>query len=166
MKRVMFTLLLGMMISGCNAQDKGKSGNETPVKDTVATTIPKATWKVDKEVDENGNIIRYDSIYSYSYGNLDSIPFGMDLDSIMKRIPFFSHGNLSSFMSDRYPGHIFERDSLMPGNRFFEEFFERQRGDNFSDMKQLMQQMDSLQRIIMGKTDELLPPSAEKKSKI
>lgn len=166
MKRVMFALLLGTMISGCNAQDKGGSGNAIQDKDTSVTVKPKATWKVDKEVDENGNIIKYDSVYSYSYSNMDSIPFTMDLDSIMKGIPFFSHGNLSSIMQDQDLGHIFDRDSLIQGNRFFEEFFERQRNGDFSEMKQLMQQMDSLQRTIMGGNGYLLPRAIEKKSKL
>lgn len=166
MKRVMFALLMGTMVFGCNAQDGGKLENEDQAKDTLTVREPRGRWKVDREVDENGNIVRYDSIYSYSYGSMDSIPFEMDLDSIMKGIPFFSNGNLSSFMSEQNLGHIFEPDSLLQGNRVFEDFFERQRGDNFSDMKQFMQQMDSLQRTIMGKDGQFRAGTGEQRSKI
>ncbi|HUH45586.1 MAG TPA: hypothetical protein VLZ54_00425 [Arenibacter sp.] len=166
MKRAMMALLLGALISGCNAQEKGGSKNENQGKDTLATKMPKATWKVDKEVDEDGNIVRYDSIYSYSYRNMDSIPFGIDLDSIMKGMPFLSHGDLSSFLQGQNLGHVFDKDSLMQGNHFFEEFFERQRTHNFSDMKQLMRQMDSLQQIIMGGKNGFLPKTIEEKSRL
>lgn len=155
MKRMMFALLMGTMIFGCNAQDKGNSDQTIHVKDSLATSGPHATWKVDREVDENGNVVRYDSIYSYSYGNMDSIPLGIDLDGIMKKMPFFSQGNFSDFMADGNLKSFFGPDSLMQGRRFFEEFFEGQRGHDFSDIKQLMQQMDSLQRTIMGRNDSL-----------
>jgi len=36
----------------------------------------------------------------------------------------------------------------MNGNHFFDDFFERQRNNNFSDMRQLFQQMDSLQNMM------------------
>lgn len=163
MKKMMFTLLLGMTLSQCNAQDKGRFDSRVERKDTLNTEKPRATWKVDKEVDENGNIIRYDSIYSYGY--MDSIPFGLNLDSILKGIPFFSDRNLSSFMSERDLDHFFNRDSMMQGDQLFREFFKRQQSDNFPDMKLLMQQIDSLQRTIMGGNNDLLP-RVEEESKL
>ena len=169
MKKFMFTLLLGLMLTGCQAQsDQGKSKEDLAKKSTDSLTVdkPKISWKVDKKYDEAGNIIGYDSIYSYYYDNMGKFAEEMDLDSIMKSMKFFSHGKLSSLMEDHNFGQFMDMDSLMNGNQYFNDFFERQRNNNFSDMRKLFQQMDSLQNMMMEKHRSFLPEDKEEKSKL
>jgi hypothetical protein len=90
----------------------------------------------------------------------------MDLDSIMKSMKFFSHGKLSSLMEDQNLGRIMDMDSLMNGSQYFNDFFESQRNNNFSDMQKLFQQMDSLQNMMMEKHRNFLPEEKEERSKI
>jgi len=153
MKKFVFTLLLGLMLAGCQAQDdRSKSKVDLAEKstDSISVDNPKIRWKVDKEYDEEGNIIEYDSIYSYSYDNLMNLPMEMNLDSVMESMKFFSHGKLSSSMKKQNLGPFMDLDSLMNGSQYFNDFFERQRNNNFSDMRKLFQQMDSLQNMMMG----------------
>lgn len=152
MKKFMFSLLLVIFVISCHAQDKQLDSKDTLKEkngDSLMIAQPKISWKVDKKLDEEGNVIGYDSIYSYSYENLGNWTKEMDLDSIMNSMKFFSHGNISSFFEDHDLGRFFDTDSLMNGNHFFDDFFERQRANNFSDMRQLFQQMDSLQNMMM-----------------
>jgi len=87
------------------------------------TTEPDVDISVNKEYDENGNIIRYDSTYSYSYSGGSYAEF----DSIMKSMmpgqlhgfndPFFSDDFMSGFPSpfggDPFFNNFFLTDSLM-----------------------------------------------------
>ena len=169
MKKFVFALLLGFMVVGGQAQtDRNKSKADLAEKNTDSLSIdkPKISWKVDKKYDEEGNVIGYDSIYSFSYDNLGNLPKQMNLDSIMNSMKFFSHGNLSSFFEDHDLGRFFDKDSMMNGNQFFDDFFDRQRTNNFSDMRQLFQQMDSLQNMMMEKHRNFVPDETKSKSKI
>ncbi|MCK0146608.1 hypothetical protein MWU78_13210 [Arenibacter sp. F26102] len=169
MKKFVFALLLGFMVAGCQAQnDQSKAKDDLIEKNTDSLSVhkPKISWKVDEKYDEEGNVIGYDSIYSYSYDNLGNLRKEMNLDSIMNSMKFFFQGNLSSFFEDHDLGRFFEKDSLMIGNQFFDDFFERQRANNFSDMRQLFQQMDSLQNMMMEKHRKFMPDETESKSKL
>ena len=66
MKKYILLFFVSLLSVSCSSQ-----GNETKKveKEDTKTDIvdaPKGSWTVDKEFDENGNLIRYDSIYSWS----------------------------------------------------------------------------------------------------
>jgi hypothetical protein len=169
MKKFVFTLLLGLILAGCHAQDdRSKSKDDLAEKKTDSTFLeqPKISWKVDKKYDGQGNIIGYDSIYSYSFDNLRNLPRDMNLDSIMGSMRILSQGNLSSFLEDHNMGRFMEMDSLMNGDQFFNDFFERQRSNGFSGMQELFQQMDSLQILMMERHGNLTPDASGEKSKL
>jgi hypothetical protein len=169
MEKFMFTLLLGLMLTGCQAQsDQGKSMEDLVGKNVDSLTVdkPKISWKVDKKYDEAGNVIGYDSIYSYSYDNMGKFAAEMNLDSIINSMKFFPHGKLSSLMEDQNLGQFMDMDSLMNGSQYFNDFFESQRNNNFSDMQKLFQQMDSLQNMMMEKHRNFLPEDKEERSKM
>ena len=169
MKKLVFSLLLGLMMASCQAQDdRNRSRADLADKNTDSSAVdkPKISWKVDKKYDENGNVIGYDSIYSYSYNNFKKMPMEMDLDSIMGAMKFFSQDDLSIFMEEYNLGRTMDMDSLMNGHHLFKDFFEGQGHHNFSDMRKLFQQMDSLQNIMMERFGQFKPEAMEEKSKI
>ena len=69
-------------------------------------------------------------------------------------------------MEDHNFGQFMDMDSLMNGNQYFNDFFERHRNNNFSDMRKLFQQMDSLQNMMMEKHRSFLLEDKEEKSKL
>ena len=69
--------------------------------------LPKENSKVTREYDEKGNLIRFDSVYSYSYSSDSTLM----KDFSSKDFPDL-FGNNFSFFSD----------STFSGNSFFEEF--------------------------------------------
>ncbi|RAJ09054.1 membrane lipoprotein lipid attachment site-containing protein [Arenibacter echinorum] len=169
MKKIVFTLLLGLMLAACQAQDdRSKSKVELVDKNTDSITVdkPKISWKVNKKYDEEGKVVGYDSIYSYSYSNINNLPKQMNLDSIIGSMKFFPHGKISSLMEDQNLGQFMDMDSLMNGSQYFNDFFESQRNNNFSDIRKLFQQMDSLQNMMMEKHRNFLPEDKEERSKI
>ncbi|MCK0135140.1 hypothetical protein [Arenibacter sp. S6351L] len=169
MKKFVFSLLSGLILVACQAQDdRNKSKVDLAEKntDSISVNKPKISWKVDKKYDEKGNVIGYDSIYSYSYSNLKNLPKEMNLDSIMNSMKFFSQGNLSFFMEGHNLGQFMDMDSIMNGSQYFKDFFERQRSNNFSDMRELFQQMDSLQNMMMERHRNFKPEAIEEKSKL
>lgn len=169
MKKYVFALLLGFMVAGCQAQnDRTKSTIDLVEKktDSLAVDKPKISWRVNKKYDEEGNVIGYDSIYSYSYNNLRNLSEEMNLDSIMNSMKFFSQGKLSPFLEDDDLKRFLDKDTLLDGNPFFDDFFEKQRANNFSGMRELFQQMDSLQDLMMEKHHKLIPNTKVDKSKI
>ena len=169
MKKIVFTLLLGLILTGCHAQDdRSKSKDDLAEKKTDSSFLekPKISWKVDKKYDEQGNIIGYDSIYSYSLDNWRNLPMDMNLDSIMGSMRILSQGNLSSFLEEHNMGRSMEMDSLMNGDQFFNDFFERQRTNGFSGMQELFQQMDSLQSMMLERHPNYKPDTSGEKSKL
>ena len=70
MKKTAFTLLFLILFLGCNSQEKENQETQTDKKEK-AIIKPKEKWDVKKEYDEFGNLIKYDSIYSYSYSNIE-----------------------------------------------------------------------------------------------
>jgi hypothetical protein len=102
---------------------------------------PKTNIKVNKEYDEQGNLIRYDSTYSYSYSNMDndSIPN----DSIFSM--FRDHFNHRfSFSEDPFFKDFFFRDSVMKDDFFNDDFFMKRFKQNMEQMDNLFQEMDSV----------------------
>lgn len=113
------------------------------------TTIvqPNIKIEVNKETDDQGNIIRYDSSYSYSYSSSDMK--ADELDSLFKQ---WKENTLFSDPNFTYPSfpfdHFHDNDSLWKDPVFRQDFFKR---DFFSDDRwdKLMERFsfpDSLRR--------------------
>ena len=101
-------------------------------------TQPDVRTEVHKELDEQGNVIRYDSTYSWSYSGTDSTWAGVmpDIDSMMQQLgasfdfnpweqDFFSQDAFASpFSSDSTGG--FQEDFFFNSFQDFETFFKQQ----------------------------------------
>lgn len=158
---------VALSLTSCNAQEKkgDAENNDTAMTNKTETqNEPRGTWKVNKEVDENGNLIRYDSIYTYSYGNVNGkeIP-PQKMDSAMasfqkymqERMPqSFTQGMMHPFLSDSINGNFFEKG-------FFENHWE----NFFPEMQQQLKQMDSLHQQFFQQAQPGLFPLEEKKNK-
>ena len=167
MKKIAFAIAVALSLTSCNAQEKkGNAENDDTAMNnkTGFQNEPRGTWKVNKEVDENGNLIRYDSIYTYSYGNMNGkeIP-PQKMDSAMtsfqkymkERMPqSFSPMVMNPFMNDSLNGNFFEKG-----------FFENNWEDFFPEMQQQLRQMDSLHQQFFQQNQPGLFPPEERKDK-
>ncbi len=144
MKQIIISLFLSsMVLSGCKGQNNEEANNTS--KETI--NQPQTEVKVNKEYDENGNVVRYDSTYSYFYSNID----GDSLleDSIMMN--FKSHFNEKfGFSSDPFFDDFFFQDSLMQYDFYNNDFFIERYRKNHKKMNDLFFEMDSIKNLFFG----------------
>ena len=134
MKLTVFPIIVAMLISsGCNGQtNKKNSSDEAPAN-------PKTNISVKKEFDKNGNLIRYDSTYTYSYSNAGNNV--LMNDSVLNM--FEEHFNRNFFFSDApYFEHFFYGDTLMKNDFYEDDYFFKRFRNNSMAMDSLFRKMD------------------------
>ncbi|MDP3312167.1 hypothetical protein [Lutibacter sp.] len=62
MKKYILFLIIGLLALNCNGQKDDIKKEEVEENQKTIAKQPKGSWKVNKEFDKNGNLIRYDSI--------------------------------------------------------------------------------------------------------
>lgn len=135
-RAVNLAIALLITLSSCNGQSK-KVENITMI-DSVA---PQTNIVVNKEYDQDGNLIRYDSTYSYYYSNIEGDTILGD--SILSN--FKSHFNEKYFFSDQpYFKDFFFDDSLMWYDFYKKDFFYNRFRNNMERMNSLFREMDSI----------------------
>lgn len=120
-------------ICSCQGQDiKKKENNLKP---------PKVDIKVNKKYDDDGNLIGYDSTYSYFYSNISLDTLLMD--SLQKSFePFFKENSQQIFNTNF--NKLFFNDSLQIKDFFYDDFFQKRFQLNTQYFEKMMLEMDSL----------------------
>tara|TARA_R110002020_G_scaffold475481_2_gene710477 strand:- start:976 stop:1476 length:501 start_codon:yes stop_codon:yes gene_type:complete len=162
MKKLFLIALVATLATGCNAQNKNSDLAQSDNK--ANTEKPKGSWKVNKELDENGNIIKYDSIYSWSSSNQQGLT-EKERDSIMKSFSsaFWGHFSLSE---EGFPS--FSGGNMPSLDDFFKDDFFKNGGINQSfNMDDLQKRMEALQKQFFDqyKPKPLIPAEPEKEPK-
>lgn len=153
-KTIIFTVFVSLMLVSCNGQNK--LDKTTDKKDTIK---PEIDINVHKEYDEDGNLIRVDSTYTYFYSNIKN-------DSLLEKeifnrfkLNFKGHFKPidSLFLEDFYIDEPFNLD-----NFYTDEFFK----DNFrfhqKRIDDILKQMDSLKNNYYKNQKKLLNKEIEK----
>jgi hypothetical protein len=149
MKKYVLLFMVGLLSISCNGQ-KNEQKTETKESDEKLVEQPKGIWKVDKEFDENGNLIRYDSIYSWSSnGKFDNLSLS-DKDSLMQSFKSRFFTNYSGFENEGFE-NVFSQDSLFSKRFFNDDFFGSNFGNDFMDIDKLRQQMIARQKKFLEK---------------
>ncbi len=142
MKQIIFSLFLSVLaLVGCNAQNQEGTGKINI--DSTNIIKPQTEVKVNKEYDDQGNLIRFDSTYSYSYSNIENDT--LLEDSIMSN--FKHHFNKSNyFSSDPFFTDLFFQDSLLQNDFYNNDFFIERFKQNHQKMNRLFFEMDSIKK--------------------
>jgi hypothetical protein len=141
----MIGAFLSLSLASCSGQsnDSGKLAQNGTKQYAADTSKPKISYKVNKEYDDKGNLIRFDSTYSYVYSGAGS-SFGGPADSLLKTFRFDFPSRLSlgdstrSFFSDPFFSDPFFKNGF-PADPFRNSSF----GTDF-----LKQQMEFHQRML------------------
>ncbi len=159
MKTYAFLLIIALWSVSCSGQEDKVIKEESKQAENKIED-PKGTWRVDKEFDENGNLIRYDSIYSWSSSKFDDIA-SLDKDSLMQSFKSRFFTNFSKFENERFE-NVFSQDSLF-SNRFFnDDFFISPLGKEIMDIDKMRQQMIARQKQFLEKyQSEFVKPKDE-----
>ncbi|WOD42409.1 hypothetical protein [Hwangdonia lutea] len=162
MKKYALFLTMALLSVGCNGQKK--TNKKAEVTDNIETIgkQPKGSWKVDKEFDEYGNLIRYDSIYSWSSNKEfdDLSAFGKD--SLVRSFEKKFFRNFSQFKNQGFED-MFTSDSLFSKHFFNDDFFGSDFGKDFMDIDKIRQRMLDRQKKFLEKyQSEFIKPEIEK----
>ncbi|AUS06611.1 hypothetical protein [Pseudotamlana carrageenivorans] len=161
MKKSLILIAVGLLVASCNGQNKEGNTMAPSEKNKDAVEAPKGSWKVDKEFDEHGNLIRYDSIYSWSSNDTfkDVSPFTRD--SLMQNFKSKFYSNYSRFENEGFK-NMFSQDSLFSKQFFNDDFFGSSFGKDFIDTEKLRQDMLEKQKKFLEKyQSELIKPEDE-----
>ena len=148
MKHVVAFLFI-LAITGCMGQEKEKDEISKDEKQEMAQE-PKGQWEVHKEYDDLGNLIKYDSIYSYDYSNTKDDSIKINLDSIMD--------SFRGYFEDKVPfdwkrdfSYFPKTDSLFMKDFFKEDYFYKNWERHHSDIEDMIKKMDSVRNAFLRK---------------
>ncbi len=129
------TALLAMV--SCNGQNKNNTNSES--KNDANSPITEI--KVNKEYDEEGNLVRFDSTYSSYYSNIKTDDFARDsiFDNFRKQFH-----SLYPFSSKPFFDELFFEDSLLQYDFYRHDFFSERFRQNTRRMDRLFMEMDSV----------------------
>ncbi len=153
--------MIGLLSGSCNSQKNDTE--KTEIKESEGTVVeqPKGSWKVDKEFDDDGNLIRYDSIYSWSSnGKLNNLST-VDEDSLLQAFKSRFFTNFSDFKNNGF-NDVFSKDSLFSKHYFNDDFFGSDFGKDYMDIDKITQQMIARQKKFLEKyQSEFIRPEDE-----
>lgn len=137
--KTVYLLIMGIafIFNSCNAQDKiGKNEKMNAVKN-----IPKEDIKVNKEYDDEGNLIKYDSTYTYYFSNTDKNQslrdsiFEAFINKFHRQYPFSDKTLFNDF---------FFQDSLLKYDFYKNDFFTERFRRNMEQSEKIFMEMDSI----------------------
>jgi len=133
------------VVTACNSQEKEKKD-----KEVTKEIKPETRWEVKKEYDEFGNLIRYDSLYTWKYSNVRGDSIAINLDSIMDT--FRKHfETTSSFKWDEYFSYFPKNDSLLMDDFFRRDYYLKNYERQDREFRDIMKQIDSSRNAYLKK---------------
>ncbi len=168
MKRLVLLAVIALVSFGCSGQEQPAKGNQqSQVKtDENLANQPKISWDVKKETDENGNVIRYDSTYTWSYSSTNGDSMVVNVDSVMQSFHSYFNTRLP-LIWERSLTQPLWRDSLFYRDFYRDDYFYRRWQQDFFKMDDMFKQMDSLRNQFFHDQYPglLMPPPTEGKKK-
>lgn len=128
-------------VANNQARTTSQHGHEAMPPTAQPVDTPQVEVKVNKEYDDQGNLIRFDSTYTKVYSSLggDSLL----IDSLMQG--FMQHfQGMGAWGMDQGFNDLFFRDSLLHYDFFHDDFFRQRLQLNQDYLEDMMQRMDSL----------------------
>jgi len=149
-------IIISVALISCNGQTKSQ---ETVSK--ADTNAPHTDIKVKKEYDKNGNLVKFDSTYSYYYSNIKNN--SRLRDSIFNNFKDqFNHKYF--FSKDPFFNDFFFSDSLLKYDFYKKDFFLGRFRNNMNRLDSLFWGMDSLKDSFFNRQFNLpLKPGASVK---
>ncbi|RLD59514.1 MAG: hypothetical protein DRJ01_11210 [Bacteroidetes bacterium] len=126
-----------LILSSCNGQEKQIKNDKL----SGFKNEPKEDIRVNKEYDKDGNLIRYDSTYTYFYSNIENDSITEDsIFNNFKKLFYLQY----PFSHKSYFNDLFFEDSLMKYDFYKKDFFTERFRKNMEQTERMFQEMDSL----------------------
>ncbi|HKR06193.1 MAG TPA: hypothetical protein VJY62_16275 [Bacteroidia bacterium] len=143
MKKLMAIMLLSFLVGGCNGQKKQNEKSAKQLALTDTTYRPKVDVRVNKKYDEKGNIIQYDSTYSYYYSSPGTSENSISSDSVFSNFKIPLRNDYKGLFDDNM-NSIFFNDSLFKYDFYNNDYFIKRFHLNMNRFENLFRQMDSI----------------------
>ncbi|MFC2105021.1 hypothetical protein ACFLS4_06700 [Bacteroidota bacterium] len=144
---IIYAILLSLIFTSCNGQEN------KDIKKYFENNEPQTDIKVNKEYDENGNLIKYDSTYSYYYSTVENDPLLRDSIFNEFRISF---NEMYHFSEDPFFDNLFFQDTLLDFDFYSKDFFMNRFQNNRNRMNQLFLEMDSIKNLFLMNNFKML----------
>ena len=150
MKQLSVNILVFLLMAGCNGR---ATDTEKLATLAAADTIhrPKTDIRVNKKYDDKGNLVQYDSSYSYFY-----LSPGFGNSSIISDSLF---SNLKTPLRNNYKGllennmdSIFFNDTLFKYDFYNNDYFSKRYQMNMQRFENMFRQMDSIKSNMFRQT--------------
>lgn len=153
MKNTIYIIIFCFLIfTSCEAQNKDNNQNKK-VSDSIEVFnhTPKIDIKVNKQFDEDGNQIGFDSTYTSYYSNVEGDT--MLMDSLFKQFSPFFQSRYPDFFNSQFD-NIFFNDSMIYDDFFRADFFKKRFEMHNKHLKRIMNEMDSIKNEFYEKKGE------------
>ncbi|RKS45076.1 hypothetical protein BC962_2751 [Gillisia mitskevichiae] len=147
MKKLLILLFVLTTLS-CNAQEKEKKEQNKDQK--LSSAQPEEKWDVKKEYDEEGNLIRYDSVYSWKYSTIEGDSISQNLDSIMDNFRRYFEVK-APYKWENYFSYFPKNDSLFMNDFFADDYFLRNWRRQNLELEEFIRQIDSSRNSFLRK---------------
>jgi len=164
MKKLIWILAIPVMLASCNAQtgsNKDQTAQNEPQMDKKPENKPKVDIKVNKKYDDNGNLIGYDSTYTWTYSNLQGDTVSVNADSVITHF-MPNVGMQFPGLKDPFFDDIFLNDTSMYNNFFDRNYYQDVWGKQNDEMTRMFRELDSLKTVFFKDNYPGLQPFDDK----
>ena len=153
MKKLALILIIPVMLASCNAQTgskKDETAQNEPQLNNNPKNKPKVDIKVNKKYDDNGNLIGYDSTYTWTYSNVEGDSVSVIADSVITHF-MPNIGMHFPGLNDPFFNNMMLNDSTMYNSFFNRDYYQQLWGKQNEEMNRIFMQMDSLKSTFFKK---------------
>ena len=148
MKKMIFMILLPLLfMQGCSGQKKQEKFESFLPAGAGDTTQPKINIQVNKKYDAKGNLVQYDSTYSYVYSREGKMQ-RINADSLYNRFYSVLRPKIDDIISNNMK-HIFFNDTLYKYDFYNSDYFGKRFELNETRFRDLFRQMDSVKAYML-----------------
>lgn len=138
-----FLILLLLIITTSNAQNKKSDKPKEYRLEKQSAKNPNVNIAVNKKYDSKGNLIQFDSTYTYFRSPLGKDSAKVALDSVFNKFKLFYRENFPGIVDESF-STLFLRDSLFKYDFLNDDFFRKRVELNTQIMNEMFREMDSL----------------------
>lgn len=166
MKNVICLFLVAILATSGSAQEQK---GVTPQKHHPANKIPEGNWSVNKEIDENGRIVRYDSVYAWSSSGTDLRELnGLSPESIMSEMRARMRSSFATIPSDPFAlffGDTQDEEIQAESHPFGGDFFSGIHKNDFPMLDRMRAHMEDIRRQFFQREEDLWVPAVPESKK-
>ncbi len=144
MKNLIFlSSIIFMVCTGCEGQKKPDKANAENKSAADSLNKPQTEIRVNRQYDDKGNLIQYDSSYSYYYMSPGMKNLSISSDSLFRNFMIPFRHDFDNLFNDNM-NRIFFNDSLFKYDFYNSDYFSRRFQLNMRRFENMFRNLDSL----------------------